>query len=169
MCYLASSMLTHQALGFSIRTPLLPLLLFFPSSPFPSLFSFTFLFYKAINERYHIYPLTTSLYLDLATPKQANLLIENGLVLGHRLHEVESFLADTVIAQYFKYFGYSYQARVCKNKAICGVYGRQHERRACSIPEQLLKPRCCNCQGSHLAWASICPKCQEVAKKAREV
>ena len=58
MCYLASSMLTHQALGFSIRTPLLPLLLFFPSSPFSSLFSFTFLFYKAINERYHIHPLT---------------------------------------------------------------------------------------------------------------
>ena len=58
MCYLASSMLTHQALEFSIRTPLLSLLLFFPSSPFSSLFSFTFLFYKAINEHYHIHPLT---------------------------------------------------------------------------------------------------------------
>ena len=52
-------MLTHQALGFSIRTPLLPLLLFFLSSLF-LLFSFTFLFYKAINERYHIHPLTPS-------------------------------------------------------------------------------------------------------------
>ena len=61
MCYLASSMLTHQALGFSIRTPLLPLLLFFPSSPFSSLFSFTFLFYKAINERYHVHPLTNAI------------------------------------------------------------------------------------------------------------
>ena len=81
---------------------------------------------------------------------------------------MEPFLADTVIAQYFKCFGYGYQARVCKNKAVCGVCGGQHERRTCSIPEQLLKPRCCNCQGSHLAWASICPKHQEAAKKARE-
>ena len=97
---------------------------------------------KAISQK----KLVTSLHLDLATPKQANLLIENGLVLGHRLHEVEPFLADTVIAQYFKYFGYGYQARVCKNKAVCGAYGGQHEKRACSIPEQLLKPRCCNCQ-----------------------
>ena len=120
---------------------------------------------KAISQK----KLVTSLHLDLATPEQANLLIENGLVLGHRLHEVEPFLADTVIAQYFKCFGYGHQARVCKNKAVCGACGGQHERRACSIPEQLLKPRCCNCQGSHPAWASICPKRQEVAKKAREV
>ena len=120
---------------------------------------------KAIAQK----KLVTSLHLDLATPQQANLLIENGLVLGHRLHEVELFLADTVIAQYFKCFGYGHQARVCKNKAICRVCGGQHERKACPIPEQLLKPRCCNCQGSHPAWASICPKCQEAAKKAREV
>ena len=63
---------------------------------------------------------------------------------------------------------YGHQARVCKNKAVCGACGGQHERRACSIPEQFLKPRCCNCQGSHPAWASICPKRQEAAKKARE-
>ena len=119
---------------------------------------------KAISQK----KLVTSLHLDLATPEQANLLIENGLVLGHRLHEVEPFLADTVIAQCFKCFGYGHQARVCKNKAVCGACGGQHERRACSIPEQLLKPRCCNCQGSHPAWASICSKRQEVAKKARE-
>ena len=56
-------MLTHQALGFSIRTPLLPLLLFFPSSSFSSLFSFTFLFYKAIDEHYHVHPLTLQDYL----------------------------------------------------------------------------------------------------------
>ena len=81
---------------------------------------------------------------------------------------MEPFLTDTVIAQYFKCFVYGHQARVCKNKAVCGACGGQHERRACSILEQLLKPKCCNCQGSHPAWASICPKCQEAAKKARE-
>ena len=30
---------------------------------FSSLFSFTFLFYKAINEHYHIYPLTPAFFL----------------------------------------------------------------------------------------------------------
>ena len=40
----------------------------------------------------------TSLHLDLATPEQANLLIEIGVVLGHRLHEAEPFLANTVVA-----------------------------------------------------------------------
>ena len=110
----------------------------------------------------------TSLHLDLATPEQANLLIESGLVLGHRMHEAELFLADTVIAQCFKCFGYGHQARFCKNKAVCGACGGQHERRACQVPEQLLKPKCCNCRGAHPAWASVCPVRQEAAKKARE-
>ena len=110
----------------------------------------------------------TSLHLDLATPEQANLLIESGLVLGHRMHEAEPFLADTVIAQCFKCFGYRHQAHFCKNKAVCGACGGQHERRACQVPEQLLKPKCCNCREAHPAWASVCPVHQEAAKKARE-
>ena len=89
-------------------------------------------------------------------------------MLGHRLHEVELFLANTIIAQYFKYFGYGHQAYTCRNRTACGACGEQHERRAYSIPENLLKPKYCNCQGSHPAWASICPVYQEVAKRARE-
>ena len=84
------------------------------------------------------------------------------------MHEAESFLADTVIAQCFKCFGYGHQARFCKNKAVCGACGGQHERRACQVSEQLLKPKCCNCRGAHPAWASVCPVRQEAAKKARE-
>ena len=110
----------------------------------------------------------TSLHLDLSTRQQANLLIENGLVLGHRLHEVEPFLANTVIAQCFKCFGCGHQAHACRNRTACGACGGQHERRACPIPENLLKPKYCNCQGSHPAWASTCPVRQEAAKKARE-
>ena len=89
-------------------------------------------------------------------------------MLGHRMHEAEPFLADTVIAQCFKCFGYGHQAHFCKNKAVCGACGGQHERRVCQVPEQLLKPKCCNCRGAHPAWASVCPVRQEVAKKARE-
>ena len=89
-------------------------------------------------------------------------------MLGHRLHEVELFLANTVIAQYFKCFGYGHQAHACRNRTACGACGGQHERRACPIPENLLKPKYCNCQGSHPAWASTCPVCQEAAKRARE-
>ena len=59
-------------------------------------------------------------------------------------------------------------SRFCKNKAVCGACGGQHERRACQVPEQLLKPKCCNCRGAHPAWASVCPVRQEAAKKARE-
>ena len=110
----------------------------------------------------------TSLHLDLATPEQANLLIESGVVLGHRLHEAESFLANTVVAQCFKCFGYRHQARLCRNQAVCGACGGQHERRTCQIPEQLLKPKCSNCKGAHPAWASTCPVRQEAVKKARE-
>ena len=95
---------------------------------------------KAIAQK----KLVTSLHLDLVTPEQANLLTESGLVLGYRIHEVELFLADTVIAQCFKYFGYGHQAHFCKNKAACGVCGGQHERRACKVPEHLLKPKCCD-------------------------
>ena len=36
-----------------------------------------------------------------------------------------------------------------------------------TIPENLLKPKCCNCQGSYPAWASTCPVHQEAAKRAR--
>ena len=89
-------------------------------------------------------------------------------MLGHRLHEVELFLGNTVIAKYFKCFGYSHQAHAYRNRTACGVCGGQHERRACPIPENLLKPKYCNCQGSHPVWASTCPVHQEVAKRARE-
>ena len=89
-------------------------------------------------------------------------------MLEHRLHEVELFLANTVIAQYFKCFGYSHQAYTCRNRTACGVCGGQHERRACLIPENLLKPKYYNCQGSHPAWTSTCPVRQEAAKRARE-
>ena len=50
-------------------------------------------FKKSIAQKKQV----TSLHLDLSTPQQANLLVENRLVLGHRLHEVELFLANTVI------------------------------------------------------------------------
>ena len=73
----------------------------------------------------------TSLHLDLATSEQANLLIESGVVLGHRLYKAESFLANTVVAQYFKYFGYRHQAHLCRNQAVCGACGGQHKRRTC--------------------------------------
>ena len=111
----------------------------------------------------------TSLHLDLATPEQANLLIESGVVLGHRLHEAEPFLANTVVAQCFKCFEYGHQACLCRNQAVCGACGGQHERRTYQIPEQLLKPKCSNCKGAHPAWASTCPVRQEAVKKPREV
>ena len=89
-------------------------------------------------------------------------------MLGHRLHEVELFLANTVIAQCFKYFDYSHQAYAWRNRTACRACGGQYKRRAYSIPENLLKPKYCNCQRSHPAWASTYPVYQEVAKRARE-
>ena len=132
MCYLASSMLTHQALGFSIRTPLLPLLLFFPSSLFSSLFSFTFLFYKAINEHYHVYPLTSKAYnsiliimdwytkmacyvmvqSDIDTPRLAAVFVQKFVLAGLGV-------PDSIVSDRGSVFMSTFWSAVCYHLKVC--------------------------------------------------
>ena len=111
----------------------------------------------------------TSLHLDLATPEQANLLIEKGVVLGYTLHEVEPALLATSVTQCYKCARFGHQARTCQAQAQCTACGGKHARRDCQTSPETLTPKCANCKGNHPVWSKSCQKKQEAIQKAREV
>ena len=110
----------------------------------------------------------TSLHLDLATPEQANLLIEKGVVLGYTLHEVEPALLTTSVVQCYKCARFGHQARTCQASAQCTACGGTHARRDCQASPETLVPKCANCKGKHPAWSKSCQKKQEAIQRARE-
>ena len=111
----------------------------------------------------------TSLHLDLATPEQANLLIEKRVVLRYTLHEVEPALLTTSVVQCYKCARFGHQACTCQASAQCTACGGTHARRDYQASSETLVPKCANCKGKHPAWSKSCQKKQEVIQRAREV
>ena len=111
----------------------------------------------------------TSLHLDLATPEQANFLIEKEIVLGYTLHKVEPALLATSVTQSYKCTRFGHQAHTYQAQAQCTACGGKHARRDCQTPPETLTPKYANCKRNHPAWSKSCQKKQEAIQKVREV
>ena len=111
----------------------------------------------------------STVLMDVASPQQANLLIQKGLVLGYVHHAVELHW-DCWVTRCYQCQGLGHMAWVCHHKACCGwcasqehINDKECPRRAKGQPA-----RCVNCKGDHPAWAGQCPVCQEAATQAKE-
>jgi FtsZ-binding cell division protein ZapB len=93
------------------------------------------------------HPLRTSASLGiwLNTPKAAEYLIANGLLVGQRyIGSVEPYRIDRKRCHRCQRFGHL--AWACKQQARCGYCAQQHEYRNC--PREM-RPRCLDCDEEH--------------------
>lgn len=112
---------------------------------------------------------TTSLIIDVATPRQANLLIEEGLILQSTIHEVEVFHRDCMVTRCYKCHGIGHTARVCKRQECCGYCAALgHRDDTCAHRKNKGQAKCVNCGGPHPAWVSGCKVREEASITAKQ-
>jgi hypothetical protein len=100
-----------------------------------------------------------ALHIGIAEPKQANHLIDTGLLLDSELHNCELFDSSCYITQCFRCYQYNHTAKHCRNVARCGFCGASgHSSQDCSKKDDRTAFYCipCHKQG-HVSWARECP------------
>jgi hypothetical protein len=107
------------------------------------------------------------LIIDVATPRQANTLIQEGLILQGVLHDVEVFHRDCLIVRCYQCQRYGHTAKVCRSTRRCGFCaGTNHGDGQCPVKSEG-GPSCCpNCNGAHPAWAGSCKSLQKAKERA---
>jgi hypothetical protein len=110
----------------------------------------------------------TYLILDMATPEQANLLVDEGLLFQSELKECELYHGDCRVTQCYNCQKYGHTARICRFNKKCGLCAAPgHDDKTCSFRNDPTKHRCVNCNLNHPAWSSNCAVRREQAEKAR--
>ena len=110
----------------------------------------------------------THLIVDVASPAQANLLINEGLLFHSELKNCELFHGDCRVTQCFNCYEYGHIARVCRKGKKCGICASPgHDDQACRFRDVPTRHRCVNCSRNHPAWASGCDRRKEHVEKAR--
>ena len=112
----------------------------------------------------------SAVLVDVASSQQANLLIQEGLVLSYVHHAVELFHQDCQITHCYQCQGLGHMARVCHYKACCSWCASQEHINDKECPRRVKEQpaRCVNCKGDHPAWAGQCSVRQAAATRARE-
>ena len=111
---------------------------------------------------------TTYLIIDVATPEQANTLIDEGLLFQSELKDCELYHGDCRVTQCYNCQKYGHTARFCSSQKKCGLCAAPgHDDKSCGFRNDPTKHRCANCNLSHPAWSSRCKVRSEQADRAR--
>lgn len=70
----------------------------------------------------------SALIIDVASPQQANVMIDEGLILRSVLHEVEVFHRDCTVTRCYKCHAIGHTARVCRREIKCGFCANEGHR-----------------------------------------
>jgi hypothetical protein len=111
------------------------------------------------------------LHIGVATPEQANTLIEQGLLLDSELHDCEVFWGDCQLVQCFHCQSYKHTAKHCRNAVRCGFCAAiGHASKDCANQGNPEMYRCAVCKGGkkHTSWARECPVRREQVAEAQK-
>ncbi len=103
---------------------------------------------------------TAPLHIGIAEPKQANQLLDQGLLFNSELHDCEIFNGDCRVVQCFKCYSYGHVAKHCTSVIKCGFCAAAgHKSADCPKQGEVKAHKCTNCKGNpnHTAWARECP------------
>jgi hypothetical protein len=108
------------------------------------------------------------LVVDVASPAQANLLIDEGLLFHSELKDCELYHGDCRLTQCFNCQKYGHTARVCRSTQKCGACAALgHGDHDCALRGNPSALRCANCGLGHPAWSSKCRIRREQVEKAQ--
>src|ERR1700716_4301102 len=113
----------------------------------------------------------SALYIGVASPEQANLLLNQGLLFESELHDCEVFEGECQVTQCFKCMEYGHIAKQCKNLIKCGFCAAiGHLSQDCLKKNDRNSHHYAICKkpgARHTAWARECPTRKEMVEKAR--
>src|SRR3981081_2945887 len=111
-----------------------------------------------------------ALHIRVAEPKQANMLIDTGLLLDSELHDYELFDGSCYITQCFKCYQYNHTAKHCRSVPRCGFCGTAgHSSQDCGKKDDCTAFHCIPCRKQgHVSWARECPIRKRQVEKAQQ-
>jgi hypothetical protein len=105
------------------------------------------------------------LLLEVGTPGEANILVQEGMLHDGELKDCELFIEECRLTQCYRCRQYGHTAKTCKGRRNCGYCAKEHDTRSCPTSETPSTHLCSNCKGKHVAWSKLCP--ERVARAAR--
>ena len=96
---------------------------------------------------------TSSLVVEVADAKIANMLIEEGLVLDHTLHGCMRYNPACKMKQCFNCYKYGQVSVHCQKSTKCGACSGPHRTSECPRDKG---QKCPLCNGAHTSWDKRC-------------
>ena len=112
------------------------------------------------------------LILSIASPEQANHIIDTGLIWGYQIHECEPYCGDCQVTQCFRCYKYGHIQKMCQAAERCGMCSEiGHKEQDCYVKEDQTKWKCINCpqgENNHTSWSHRCPMRQQKQQATRK-
>jgi hypothetical protein len=97
------------------------------------------------------------LLLEVGTPGEANILVQEGLLHVGELKDCEHFIQDCTLTQCYKCYHFRHTAKTCKDRRNCGHCAKEHDSGSCPTFQNPATYSCCNDKGKLTAWSRLCP------------
>jgi hypothetical protein len=106
------------------------------------------------------------LLLEVGTPMEANILVQESLLHDGELKDCELFIEDCTMTQCYRCYHYRHTAHSCKGSRNCEHCTKEHASNNCPTSKNHATYSCCNCKGKHTAWSRLCPERAARASRA---
>ena len=110
---------------------------------------------------------TRTLKVTFTDNQNRNSFVQTGLQIQHMHFPAERANHNAKPTQCYICLQYGHVSKYCKKpNQTCAHCGENHHQEKCEKTDNA--PKCCNCQGQHLATSTNCPKYQEQQRRITE-
>jgi hypothetical protein len=104
------------------------------------------------------------LLLEVGTPEEANISMQDGLLHARELKDCKLFMEDCTMTQCYKCYRHGHTAKTCIGRRYCENCAKEHNSRSCLTSKLPATFSCCNYKSEYTAWSSLCP--EQVAQES---